>query len=167
MVAVGVTVALPCGSVHGLQTLLPLASVMVSELAVPPLTCHDSVDELPEVIVVGEALKVNVIGTVTVTVCGPAVPPGPVAVREKVVVVVTGTTAEPEVARPVPSEVTDGVIVTDVAFVVAQVRVVVWPELTVVGFAVNEVICGGTVCVIVTVAVAGVLLPPAPVATAV
>jgi hypothetical protein len=36
-----------------------------------------------------------------------------------------------------------GVMVTDVALVVAQVSVVVCPALTSVGFAVNEVICGG------------------------
>jgi hypothetical protein len=61
-----------------------------------------------------------------------------------VVVDSTGTIDDPEVGRvPVPSVVvTAGVIVTDVALVVVQVMVVVWPPFTTAGFAVNSVICG-------------------------
>jgi hypothetical protein len=81
---------------------------------------------------------------VTVTICGPALPPGPVAVSEYVVVALTGTVAEPVVGRGPESSPTGivGVIVMEVAFVVPHVIVVVCPALTAVGFAVNCVICG-------------------------
>jgi hypothetical protein len=61
-----------------------------------------------------------------------------------VVVDITGTTEDPELGSEPVSSVcgTGGVIVTDVAFVVAQVMVVVWPPFTLVGLAVNTVICG-------------------------
>jgi hypothetical protein len=93
--------------------------------------------------VLGDAVKLNVSGTATMTWLV-AVPPGPVAVRVKEVVALTGTIEDPEVGNgPVPSlRGTAGVIVTDVAFVVAQVSVVVWPALTDAGLAVNCVICG-------------------------
>jgi hypothetical protein len=97
-----------------------------SEAAVPPLTCHVNVEELPVVIVLGEATKLNVSGTVTVTVAV-AVPPGPDAVMVKTVVEFTGITADPEVLKlpPLSPCCTEGVIVTDVAFVVAHAIVVV------------------------------------------
>ena len=62
----------------------------------------------------------------------------------KVVVELTGTTEEPDVGSgPVPSACgIGGEIVTDVALAVAHVSVVVCPAFTVVGFAVNCVICG-------------------------
>lgn len=87
----------------------------------------------------GEALKLKVSGTVTVTVAGVEFPPGLVAVRVKVVVWLMGTTADPEGgAGPVssPSGI-GGLNVTEVAFEVSQVKVVVWPALTEVGLAVN------------------------------
>ena len=118
-----------------------------------------------------EAVKLNVNGTLTVTIWGPVVPPGPVAVSENVVIAVSGVTDEPEVGSPLESSGigTAGVIVTAVALVVTQVRVVVWPPPTVVGLAVNWVICGGVGGgggVTCTVTVCGELLPPTPVATA-
>jgi hypothetical protein len=122
------------------------------------------------VIVLEDAVKLSVNGTVTVTVCGPVVPPGPDAVSENVVVAVSGATDEPEAGSPVESSGigTAGAIVTAVAFVVVQVSVVVCPPPTVVGLAVNCVICGagGGVCVTCTVTVRGELLPPGPIATA-
>jgi hypothetical protein len=77
---------------------------------------------------------------------GPAVPAGPVAVSENVVVALTGTVAEPEVGSGPASSPTGrvGLIVIDVALVVVHVSVVVCPVLTSVGCAVNCVICGGT-----------------------
>jgi hypothetical protein len=80
-----------------------------------------------------------------------------------------GATAFPDVGKgPLSSGCgTGGVIVTEVALAVAQVMVVVWPPLTVVGLAVNCVICGRTFCATCTVAVCGELFPPAPIATAV
>jgi hypothetical protein len=55
-------------------------------------------------------------------------------------------TAEPEVGSVVESSGIGmlGVIVTEVAFCVAQVRVVVWPLLTVLGLTLNWVIVGVT-----------------------
>jgi hypothetical protein len=77
--------------------------------------------------VAGVTLKLRLNGTLTVSVCGAEEPPGPVAVMVNVVVVVTGGFAEPEVGRVIPSSVgaTGGLIVTEVAFVVAHVMVVV------------------------------------------
>ena len=77
--------------------------------------------------VAGEAVRLNVNGTVTVTVWGAEVPPGPVAVSEKVVVVLTGAVTEPEVGRAPDSSLAemDGVTATEVAFEVAQVSVTV------------------------------------------
>jgi hypothetical protein len=114
------------GKAHGLHTAFPAASVMEIEVAVPLLTCQAKVADCPDVIVDGEAVRFSIKGTVTVTFCGPAVPPGPVAVKLKTVVVLTGTLSDPEVGRgPESSGIgIAGVIVTDVALVVAQVRVV-------------------------------------------
>ncbi len=96
--------------------------------------------------VAGVALKPSLKGTVTVTDCGAEEPPGPLAVIVNVVVVATGGFAEPEVGSVTPSSggSTAGLIVTEVAFVVAQVMVEVWPAFTDVGFAVKEVTWGGT-----------------------
>ena len=58
------------------------------------------------------------------------------------------------------------VIVTVVAFVACQLRVMLCPEVIDVGLAVNCVTCGTTGCVTFTVAVCGAVLPPPPVATA-
>lgn len=123
MVALGVTVAVPCGSAHGEQTPLSIES----EEVVPPVTCQLNVAVCPAVMVAGVTLKLRLNGTLTVSVCGAEEPPGPVAVMVNVVVVVTGGFAEPEVGRVIPSSVgaTGGLIVTEVAFVVAHVMVVV------------------------------------------
>lgn len=87
----------------------------------------------------GDALKLNVSGTVTVTVAGLEFPPGPVAVRLNVVVWLIGTTADPEGGAGPESSPSGmgGLNVTEVALVVTQVSVVVWPALTEVGLAVN------------------------------
>jgi len=81
----------------------------------------------PAVIVAGVTLKLRLNGTVTVSVCGAEEPPGPVAVMVNVVVVVTEGFAEPEVGSVMPSSVgtTGGLMLTEVAFVVAQLMVVV------------------------------------------
>jgi hypothetical protein len=66
---------------------------------------------------------------------------------EKVVVEVTGVMEDPDVGSgPPPSCKSDGVIVTDVALVVAHVIVVVCPAFNSAGVAVKVVICGGTGC---------------------
>jgi hypothetical protein len=131
--------------------------------------CQLKVTGVPAAIVAGEALKLSVNGTVTVRLWGVAVPPGPVAEIENVVVLVTGVIADPEVGSgPEPSVCgTAGVIVTAVALVVAQVIVVVCPALNDVGAALNCVICGCTGCATCTIAVCGVLFPPDPDAIAV
>ena len=119
--------------------------------------------------VAGVALKLRLKGTVTVTDCGADVPPGPVAVIVNVVVAATGGFAEPEAGRVTPSSggSTAGLIVTEMAFVVAQVIVEVWPAFTDVGLAVKEVTWGGTGWATLTVMFcAGVLDPELPVATA-
>jgi hypothetical protein len=117
---------------------------MESAVAVPPVTCQVNVTELdcPVIIVLGEAINVSVNGTSTVTLFGTAVPPGPEALMVNVVVEITGTMEDPEVgSEPVSSvAATGGVIVTDVALVVVQVIVVVWPLFTAIGLAVNAVI---------------------------
>lgn len=57
-------------------------------------------------------------------------------------------------------------MLTEVALAVTQDIVEGWPALTYIGLAVNEVTVGGTGCATCTVAVCGVVLPFAPVATA-
>ena len=169
VVAVGFTLAVPLGKEHGLHMVLPEPSVIVSDAAVPLLISQLSVDAEPDVTVAGEAVRVNVNGTVTVTVEAADVPPGPVAVMENVVVVFTGTSDDPETDSGPESSGTGtaGVIVTVVALFVAQVSVVVWPAFTNIGFAVNCVTCGSVFCATCTVTVCGLLLPCEPVATAV
>jgi hypothetical protein len=120
--------------------------------------------------VLGEAVKFNVNGTVTVTVAGADVPPGPVAVSVYVVVEFTGTPAkDPEVGSGPVSSVCDmaGVIVIEVAFVVAQVSVVLCPALTYAGFALNCVTVGEPEPITCTVTVWAGLEPWAPFAVAV
>jgi hypothetical protein len=115
-----------------------------SAVGVPPVTCQLSVTVVPAVIVLGDALRLSVKGTVTAVVLGTAVPPGPEALMVNVVVDSTGTMEDPEVGNEPVSSLcgTDGVMVTDVALVVVQLIVVVCPPFTVVGLAVNAVICG-------------------------
>lgn len=146
VVAAGMTVALPCVGEHGLHTELLDPSTSVNAVAAPPVICQESVELCPGVMVPGDAVRLRVNGTVTVTVWGPAVPAGPVAVIEYVVVALTGNVAEPEVGSGPESSPTGmaGLMAIDVALVVVQVTVVVCPVLTSVGFAVNCVICGGT-----------------------
>lgn len=84
--AEGVTVADPCGVAQGLQTAWPEPSTTVNEAGGPAAICQLSVAFWPGVMLLGDALKLSVTGTVTVTVAGPEAPPDPVAVREKVVV---------------------------------------------------------------------------------
>jgi hypothetical protein len=95
--------------------------------AVPPLTCQLNVACWPAAIVAGVTLRLRAKGTVTVTDCGADVPPGPVAVIVKVVVLFTGGFAVPEVGSVMPSSGlnTGGLMLTAVAFVVAQLIVAV------------------------------------------
>ena len=165
VVALGETVAVPCGSAHAEHTPLSIES----EEVVPPFTCQLSVAVCPAVIVAGVTLRLRLKGTVTVRDCGAEFPPGPVAVMVYVVVAATGGFAEPEVGRVIPSSVgaTGGLMVMEVAFVVAHVMVVVWPAFTEVGLATKDVTCGGTGCATLTVTVCGgVLDPEVPFATA-
>ena len=86
------------------------------------------------------------------------------------VVVETGTVAEPVVGRVTPSSglKTGGVMFIEVALVVAQLMVVFCPPPISGGFAVKDVICGCTACATFTVTLCGdVAAPDAPVATAV
>lgn len=91
------------------------------------LTCQLSVACCPGVMVAGDALRLRVKGTVTVTVCGAEDPPGPVAMMVYVVVPFTGGFAEPDVGSVMPSSGlnTGGVMLTEVALVVVQLMVVV------------------------------------------
>jgi hypothetical protein len=147
-VAAGVTEAVPCGRGHGLHIVAPEPSVILSEVGLPCVTCQERVELCPGTMVFGLAFNAKVAGTETVTVCGPVLPPGPVAVIENMVVSLTGITAEADVGSAPESSGTEtvGVIVTDVAFSVAHVSVVVWPLFTVLGLTLNWVIVGGTGC---------------------
>ena len=77
--------------------------------------------------VAGVTLKLRLKGTLTVKDCGAEDPPGPVAVIVNVVVADTGGFAEPEVGKVIPSSGlnTGGLMVMEVAFVVAHEMVVV------------------------------------------
>jgi hypothetical protein len=140
----GFTVAVPCGSTHGLHTGFPAASVTEIEVAVPPVTCQASVADVPGVMVLGEAVKLRLNGTVTVTVAGAEVPPGPEAVMVKVVVLVTGVSDDPEAGNGPASSVwaTAGLMVTEVALLVVHAMLEGCPALTNIGLAVNDVTCG-------------------------
>ena len=59
---------------------MPAPSVIAIEVAVPPAMFQARLAGDPGAIVLGDAVKVIVNGTVTVTLCGADVPPGPVAV---------------------------------------------------------------------------------------
>jgi len=147
VVVAGFTLTEPCGSAQApLHTELPEASVTAIEVAEPPVTCHDSVADSPEVMVLGEAVRLSVNGTVTVTVAGADVPPGPDAVMLKVVVAVTGVSDDPETGNGPVSSVwaTAGVIVTEVALVVVHAMLDGCPALTNIGVAVKDVTCGWT-----------------------
>ncbi len=118
--------AVPWVVEQGLHTELPEPSTIESAVGVPPVICHAKVEVCPEVMVVGVAVRLNTKGTVTVTVCGLEVPAGPVAVSEKVVVVLTGVVTEPEVGRAPESSLSEmeGVTETEVALVVVHESVV-------------------------------------------
>jgi hypothetical protein len=139
LVEAGVTVAVPSGRAQGLHTVAPDPSVMLIEPGLPFVTRQERVEVCPGAIVFGLAVNAKTMGTNTVTDWGPALPPGPVAVIAKFVVVLTGITAEPDVGRVVESSGIGmlGVMVTEVAFCVAHVRVVVWPLFTVLGLTLN------------------------------
>ena len=55
--------------------------MMDSAVAVPPVIFHEIVAEAPAVMVAGVAVRFSVNGTVTVTLFGAEVPPGPLPVR--------------------------------------------------------------------------------------
>jgi hypothetical protein len=139
LVAAGVTLAVPSGRAQGLHIAAPDPSVILRELGLPYATRHERTDICPGAIVFGLAVKAKSKGTKTVTDWGPALPPGPVAVIEKFVVVLTGITADPDVGSVTESSGIGivGVIVMEVAFSVAHVRVVVWPLFTVLGLTLN------------------------------
>lgn len=102
--AEGFTVAVPCGRAHGLHTVLPEPSFTASEVAVPPVTCQARFADEPGGIVLGVAVRLSVKGTVTVTVAGADVPPGPVAVMVNVVVLGIVVSDDPDVGNgPVSS----------------------------------------------------------------
>jgi hypothetical protein len=119
------------------------------------VVAHVMVDVWPLFTSVGLALNWVIWGTIgaavtdTASVLVAVVPSDEVAVRVKVVVALIGTIADPEVGNgPVPPPVwgTAGAIVIDVALVVAQVIVDVWPAVTAVGEALNWVIWGTIFC---------------------
>jgi hypothetical protein len=85
-----------------------------------------------------------------------AVPPAPVTVAVYFVVADGVTETLPEVPNELPIPLS---ILTEVAFVVVQVRTAYEPFVILVGLALNEIVGAG--CVTVTFAVAE-LLPPDP-----
>jgi hypothetical protein len=133
--------------------------VAVQEVAFVELQV--SVDAPPLVIVVGFAVSVAVgLGAiVTVAVAAVLVPPVPVQVNEYVVLAVKAPVLWLPLVDFAPANVPP-VAVQEVALVELQVSVEVPPLAIVVGFAVRVAVGRGA---IVTVAVAGVLVPPVPV----
>jgi hypothetical protein len=123
VVALGVTVAVPLCKAQAAHTELS----MVSAVAVPPVICQDKVALWLAGMVAGDTLRLRVKGTVTVSDWLTAVPSDDVAVRVKVVVLLRGTTDDPETGNgPVSSDLgTAGEMTIEAALVVAQVMVVV------------------------------------------
>src|ERR1041385_424073 len=77
----------------------------------------------------------------TVATAVAVVPPAPVAVAVKVVLAVGDTAAVPKSATEVTSSSkTDGVMATETAFVLAQVRFAVCPAATTVGEMLSEIV---------------------------
>jgi hypothetical protein len=161
VVVVGLTVAQELAA-----TLLPTPPLML--MVVAPLTCQQSCELWPELMVCGLALNTTTCGIVagaTVTVMGAVTvaPLAPVAVRVKVVVVVNAPveTLPFNGTAPMPP-----LIDTEVALLVAQLKVDDPPGAMVIGLASNRTICGASTGVVetVTVTVAFTELPPAPVA---
>jgi hypothetical protein len=192
-IEVGLAVSVAVGSgamvtVADAAVLVPPAPVHVNEYAVlavkapvlwlplvalvpvhPPEAVHDaalvelqvSVEDWPLAIEVGLAVSVAV-GTgamVTMAEAAVLVPPAPVQVNEYVVVAVRAPVLWPPLVAFVPANVPP-IAVHDVAFVELHVSVEDWPLAMLVGFAFNVAV--GMVP-IVTVAVAGALVPPVPV----
>lgn len=133
--------------------------------AVAFVVVHVSVAVCPDVMLVGEAVRVAVGGAcppITVTIaCAVTVPPGPFTVRVYVVVVEGCTVMLPPDTgwtAPIPLS-----MLADVAFVVDQVRVAVCPWLMLLGDAVRLAVGGDCPVPTVTIACA-VIVPPGPVA---
>ena len=136
---------------------------------VPPVPVHDvalvelqvNIEEAPLSTAVGFAANVAVgFGTmVTVAVAGVLAPPIPEQVSEYVVVAVSAPVVCEPLVGCAPANVPP-VIVQEVALVELQVNVEDPPLAIDVGLAVSVATGLGTM---VTVAVAGVLVPPAPV----
>jgi hypothetical protein len=122
----------------------PSVPVMTTVVAFVAATVR--VEEVPSAIVVGFAVMVTVgagsTGVFTVTVAeAVAVPPEPVTVIVYVVVCVGETFCVP-VGCTAPMLLS---ICADVALVELQVRVELWPAVTVAGFALSETVGVGAV----------------------
>jgi hypothetical protein len=124
--------------------------------AVALVELHDSVEALPLGIAEGLAVRIAVGMMLTVALFTALVPPGPVQVSEKI----ADVDSVPVLCVPLVAFVPlhPPVAVHEVALVELQVSVEALPAATAVGFAVKVV-----VGVMLTVAVAAVLVPPAPV----
>jgi hypothetical protein len=135
---------------------------------VPPVAMHDvalvelqvNVDVPPLAMLVGFAFNVAVgmAPIVTVAVAGALVPPAPVHVNEYAVLVVKAPVLWLPLAVFVPLQPPDAI--HDVAWVELHVNREAPPLAMVVGLAVSVAVGAGAM---LTVAVAGVLVPPAPV----
>ena len=126
----------------------------VQEVALVEL--HVRVDVLPLATAVGLAVRFAVGMMLTVALFTALVPPGPVQVREKTADVDSVPVLCVPLAALVP--VQPPVAEQEIALVELQVSMEALPAATAVGFAVKV-----AVGVMLTVAVAAVLVPPAPV----
>jgi hypothetical protein len=117
---------------------------------------HDSTEVPPVMTAFGLAARVAVGTTLTVTIAALLVPPGPVQVSEYVVPVMIGAVLWAPLADKVPLQ--PPAAAHEVAFVEVQVRTAVPPDATEVALAVSVAV--GTT---LTVMLAGLLVPPAPV----
>ena len=118
---------------------------------------HVSVDMPPAPTTVGYAVKVAVGTTFTSTVAAVLVPPVPVHVKEYELGIVSAPVLCAPLVPFVPLQPLEAV--HEVAFVEPQVNVEAPPLATVVGLAVSVTVGAG---ITVTLAVATLLVPPAP-----
>jgi hypothetical protein len=152
------------GKVSGPVPWLPLGDLLplqppVAVQEVAPVELHASTEVPPAATDGGVAVSVAVArpDTVTVAVATALGPPAPVQVKEYMAVALSAPVDSVPLVALVPLHAPEAV--HDVALVELHVSVDNPPLATVVGFAVNVAVAAGAM---LTVALAGLLVPPAP-----
>jgi len=163
LVAVKVYVVVVCGlTVWQALACKPLPTPLLMLIFVAPFTCQQSCELCPALMVCGLAVKTTICGmeagaTVMVTTAWTVLPVEAVAVRVKVVVVLSA----PVETLPLSGSVPRPLMLTAVALAVVQLKVDEPPAVMESGLPLNMTICGRITGAAVTVTTAvAVTLPP-------